>query len=505
MIKLGSQSFFLKIIIGLVVVLVLLGIANLVQTRAMMYSLFSEQQEKQGLSVAQTLAGLAGNLIVVNNYYELHELIKHTPANYSDVRYSFVVSAGGEVLAHSFVDGFPRELLTANTPSAPEPYHVAVLSTEEGIIRDIAVPLFEGRVGVLHIGMSDASLQAVLQETTKQLLLDTVLAVFISIALVVVMARSLTQPVRELVSVADSIKAGDLTRRAKVSSGDEFSQLAVTFNSMADHLYELLSELKRKEEARTQLLQKVIVAQEEERKRIARELHDETGQTLTSLMVGLKCVADSCPAESRYCQPDDMRALIKQTLGEIHQLAVELRPSVLDDMGLVAALEKYMTHYRENYGLDADLHVEWQGQERVSHEIEVTVYRIVQEALTNVVKYAHAQNVSVIVTRSNWGLEVIVEDDGIGFIPAKPRQDNSLQDGSKRPLSEQEKSVLRLIAMGYSNVEIGGKLLISTKTVETYKYRVMEKLNAKKRSDLVKYALESGLINREDGKLYKGD
>ena len=163
-----------------------------------------------------------------------------------------------------------------------------------------------------------------------------------------------------------------------------------------------------------------------------------------------------------------------------------------------------MTHYRENYGLDADLHVEWQGQERVSHEIEVTVYRIVQEALTNVVKYAHAQNVSVIVTRSNWGLEVIVEDDGIGFIPAKPRQDNSLQDGSKRPLSEQEKSVLRLIAMGYSNVEIGGKLLISTKTVETYKYRVMEKLNAKKRSDLVKYALESGLINREDGKLYKG-
>lgn len=415
MIKMGRQSFFLKIIIGLVVVLVLLGIANLVQTRAMMYSLFSEQQEKQGLSVAQTLAGLAGNLIIVNNYYELHELIKHTPDNYSDVRYSFVVSAGGEVLAHSFADGFPRELLTANVPSAQEPYHVAVLSTEEGIIRDIAVPLFEGRVGVLHIGMSDASLQAVLRETTKQLLLDTVLAVFISIALVVVMARSLTQPVRELVSVADSIKAGDLTRRAKVSSGDEFSQLAVTFNSMADHLYELLSELKRKEEARTQLLQKVIVAQEEERKRIARELHDETGQTLTSLMVGLKCVADSCPAESRHCQLDEMRALIKQTLGAIHRLAVELRPSVLDDLGLVAALEKYVADFRENYVLDVDLHVEWQGQERIGHEIEVTVYRIVQEALTNVVKYAHAQNVSVIVTHSSWGLEVIVEDDGIGF------------------------------------------------------------------------------------------
>lgn len=91
------------------------------------------------------------------------------------------------------------------------------------------------------------------------------------------------------------------------------------------------------------------------------------------------------------------------------------------------------------------------------------------------------------------------------FIPAKPKQGNPLQDGAKRPLSEQEKSVLRLIAMGYSNVEIGEKLLISTKTVETYKYRVMEKLNAKKRSDLVKYALENGLINREEGKEGKGD
>lgn len=96
-------------------------------------------------------------------------------------------------------------------------------------------------------------------------------------------------------------------------------------------------------------------------------------------------------------------------------------------------------------------------------------------------------------------------DMSSAFIPAKPKWGNSIQDGAKRPLSEQEKSVLRLIAMGYSNVEIAEKLIISTKTVETYKYRVMEKLDAKKRSDLVKYALKNDLINREDGPPHKGD
>lgn len=421
---LERQSFFVKILAGVVLVLIALGVTNIVQTRAMMHKLFSEQQEKRGISIANMLAGRAANLILIHNYYELHELVKDTTFSNDDVRYVFVVSNSGEVLAHSFAQGFPQDLLTANIPLNNETYHVAELSTEEGVVRDIAIPLFEGRVGVLHVGMSDRSLREVLGWTTRQLLLDTVIAVLASIIFVYFLAGRLTKPIRELVQVTKAITAGDLTKRAKVISGDEFGQLAATSNAMADHLYELLNELKKKEEARTHLLQKVIVAQEEERKRIARELHDETGQTLTSLMMGLKCVADSCPHDHRNCQLEDMRASVKRALGEIHRLAVELRPSVLDDMGLVAALEKYVADYRETYQIDADLHVTWQGHARLPHEIEVAVYRIVQEALTNVAKYAKAQNVSVIVNHYNAGLDVIVDDDGIGFDVAALFQGN---------------------------------------------------------------------------------
>ena len=416
MIKLRRHSFLFKIMTGLVVVLILLGTVNIIQTRIVMNKLFAEQQEKRGISITNMLASRAANLILVQNYYDLHELVKDTTVNNDDVRYAFVVSNGGELLAHSFGGGFPKELLTANIPDNFAKYHIAELSTEEGVVWDIAVPVFDGRLGIAHVGMSDASLRTILQGTTRQLLLETFAVVVLGIAFMLFYAKQLTKPIRELVRVTSAITQGDFTQRARIDTKDEFGQLSTTFNRMTDYLDELLTELHNKEEARTHLLQKVIVAQEEERKRIARELHDETGQTLTSLMMGLKYLADSCPGNSQFCQLEDMRMVVKRTLDEIHRLSVELRPSILDDMGLVAALEKYVGDYRDNLQIDVDLHVSWQRSERLSHEIEVTVYRIVQEALTNAAKYSEAQNMSVLVTCTQQELTVIIEDAGVGFV-----------------------------------------------------------------------------------------
>lgn len=424
----GRQSFFLKIIIGVILILVLLGTINIFQTRTMMNSLFYDLQQKRGVSIAHMLASRASSLILVHNYYDLHELMKDTVTSNEDVRYAFVVGNEGELLAHSFESGFPKELLIANRPNNLEKFHAVELSTEEGRIQDIAVPLFEGRLGVAHVGMSDASLNAILQTTTRQLIYETVAAVFIGIALSFFYAGKLTKPIRELVRVTTAITSGDFTQKVLINSSDEFGKLAKNFNSMTDYLYELLTELKNKEEARTHLLQKVIIAQEDERKRVARELHDETGQTLTSLMIGLKYLAENCPGSSERCQLEDMRLSVKRTLGEIHRLSIELRPSILDDMGLVAALEKYIDEYNENYQVDVDIHVTWDIDKRLAHEIEITVYRIIQEALTNIAKYAQAKNVSVIITCNERGLEAIVEDDGIGFIVEDLYKDNRAVD-----------------------------------------------------------------------------
>ncbi|GMB02247.1 HAMP domain-containing protein [Pelosinus sp. IPA-1] len=413
--KILSQSFFIKIVAILLFILLLLAGTNMFQTRLVMEKLFTEQQEKRGLSIANMLATQASNLILINNYYDLHELVKNTQQSNDDVRYAFVVGVNGELLAHSFQNHFPAELLSANIPEVPSHYQVTELSTEEGVIRDIVVPIFEGRLGTVHIGLSNKSLQAVLNSTTKKMLFYTLAAVLVGIMLTMYLTNRLTKPIRELVRVTSAITAGDFTQRAVVHSGDELGKLGLAFNSMTESLQKLVAELNQKEEAMVHLLQKVIVAQEEERKRIARELHDETGQTLTSLMMGLKCLADNCTGNSSECQIEDMRRVVKDTLGRIHSLAVELRPSILDDMGLIAALEKYIADYRQTHQIDIDFHVVQEISERILREIEIPVYRIVQEALTNIAKYSQAQNVSVIITRKSNVLELIIEDDGIGF------------------------------------------------------------------------------------------
>jgi|GEM_PF-5563699 len=109
--KMGRQSFFIKIMAILVVVLTLLGVAITLQTRNMMQSLFTDQQEKRGISVASMVAARAANLILVHNYYDLHELVKDTQQSNDDVRYVFVTNNENEVLAHSFPGGFPTDLL----------------------------------------------------------------------------------------------------------------------------------------------------------------------------------------------------------------------------------------------------------------------------------------------------------------------------------------------------------------------------------------------------------
>ncbi|WP_438444753.1 sensor histidine kinase [Gorillibacterium sp. sgz5001074] len=187
-------------------------------------------------------------------------------------------------------------------------------------------------------------------------------------------------------------------------------QIAVTAENLR-----LWHELKMKEELRLKLLAKVIEAQEEERKRIARELHDETSQSLTSLLLGLSILSDKKTEEERAEQIRQLRTMVQETLEEVHDLAWQLRPTVLDKYGLSKALERYMEEYQAKYGLDVDLCILGLEGRRLQSEIEISVYRMIQEALTNVARYAKARNVSVIVNRKNSRLSVIIEDDGVGF------------------------------------------------------------------------------------------
>jgi signal transduction histidine kinase len=166
-------------------------------------------------------------------------------------------------------------------------------------------------------------------------------------------------------------------------------------------------------------LRRAVQAQEVERRRLARELHDETGQALTSILLGLAAVERSESAEAAHAAAAALRELVVETLQNVRRLAVELRPSALDDFGLEPALRRLGQTVREGGELDVQVEARLGGQ-RLPADVETALYRIVQEALTNVVKHADARHVSIVLTRKQASVLVMIEDDGRGFDPERP-------------------------------------------------------------------------------------
>ncbi len=180
----------------------------------------------------------------------------------------------------------------------------------------------------------------------------------------------------------------------------------------------LLDEMARREALRGQLLERVMAAQEEERRRIARELHDEAGQSLTSLLVGLRMLEDQTRDQHEaLAQIQQLKRLTNGVLEELHRLAMDLRPASLDHVGLVAALEQMVAQMGQTHGIAAQFEAVNMDGTPLPLSVETGVYRIVQEALTNAVRHSHAEHVDVVLERRQDSLVVVIEDDGQGFDP----------------------------------------------------------------------------------------
>jgi signal transduction histidine kinase len=168
-------------------------------------------------------------------------------------------------------------------------------------------------------------------------------------------------------------------------------------------------------------VRRVVAAQEEERRRLALELHDETGQALTSILLGLKAIGGAETKEDAQRAEADVRGLVVQALQDVRALAVELRPSALDDFGLGPAVERLAQTFGERSGIGTN--VETHLAVRLTPELETTLYRVVQEALSNVVKHAGAERVSIVLAQRGSGVAATIDDDGQGFDESLIRPD----------------------------------------------------------------------------------
>jgi two-component system sensor histidine kinase UhpB len=260
-------------------------------------------------------------------------------------------------------------------------------------------------------------------------------AVLLSTAINFVILKLAFRPFEELQRVISRIHTGNPRARAALTkvADPDVRQFTSTVNQMLNRLEENARVIQEDQRQLQLMTARVINAQENERKRIARELHDEASQAITAMIMGLESARQDV-AEDRLLQAklDGLKQLAGATLEELRKLALDLRPTMLDDLGLLPAVRWLSRTAAERASLEVKVKVEgFEESERLAPEVETCLFRITQESLTNVTRHAAAKHVEIKLERiasfetdigDGWGaVRLIIKDDGKGFRPAEAK------------------------------------------------------------------------------------
>jgi signal transduction histidine kinase len=413
----GAASIRVKVMGIVLGVIGLLGFFVTIQLRSALYGTLEAQLRDQGVGISDSISSQVVRF--ASDITALEAFLGEMKTHYSGgghntlVDYMFVRNPDGELFATTEA---PGDL----TPEILQPFpadsgqRVRQLSTPWGGVIDVTTQLSNGLT--LQIGLAEDNIEAITNDVTFQIFSITLVMIVVGFMAAFFLTWILTRPILSLVEATRAVTNGDLSRQVGRWANDEIGDLAEAFNAMTRSLARAERERAERETLRENYIRGVIAAQEEERKRIARELHDSTSQSLTSLLVGLRNLEEASDLQTVHTRIEDIRKVVNNTLDEVHTLAWQLRPSVLDDLGLIAALQRYIEDYQRRYTIQVDF-VTRNLDERLPVALETSLYRMVQEALTNIARHAKAQNASVLLEQRAQGIRLIIEDNGVGFDP----------------------------------------------------------------------------------------
>ncbi len=417
----SDLSIFKKLIVVFISTFVILGLLISVFVWQSLHVAMTEQFEKTGVEIATRLASMSSEHILFNDPIALFEVADEVKKSSEEIRYVLILDHRHRLLAHTFADKLPRGILELNAGPVANSPSVVPVDSDEGPLLDIMAPIEQGRVGFARIGISETHIRSFIQEKIRELFLITLLVSLAATLLTARLTAFVTRPIRDLAVATGEIAKGNTESRVSVPSRDEIGQLADAFNNMADSLTvmnrdreNLLASLREKERLRGILLSKLLVAQENERRRISRELHDEASQALTSLIVSTRLLADSTEDPKMKSLIQGIRDVAARIMADIRNLAVELRPPSLDDLGLTAAMERYVQNYQEHYGIETSF-TSSLGSTVLDSQIALTLYRIMQEGLTNVARHARAAHVQIALEDLGGFVRLTISDDGQGI------------------------------------------------------------------------------------------
>jgi signal transduction histidine kinase len=328
-------------------------------------------------------------------------------------------------------------------PGEPSPHFAAILErspmVEPVVLRHLVEPGLAAEDHVMGVvPLPEFGLTLILEQPIdvalalprrlrQQLLLWTAVSFAGSLVVAWATTRAVVRPTQQLTLAAERIAAGDLDSPIEVAARDEFEVLADRFESMRQEIkkaYEAVEVANQVLETRVQertarlgtLLSGIISAQEEERARLARELHDETAQTLGALSIALGRASDTFPAKTGVSleQLKKAQQMVALLLEETRRLILDLRPMLLDDMGLIPAIRWHTESRLATTGIDSSFQVDT-PRDRFPPHVETALFRIVQEATNNVAKHSEASRVRLSFSYAQDVIRIVVSDDGKGF------------------------------------------------------------------------------------------
>lgn len=394
------------------------GIITFVRTRNTLTEDLNALLAEKAVDETETLAAHLARPLSLHDIVSVRHILEDAMARHPDFLYIIVREPGGEVFSHTFDGPIPRAL-------APVPPFVAFPERkfrvydrgERDLVFEALRPVVKGHAGSVQLGLSRQVLTDQLDSLRNTILASLAFCAALGIGLALLLSIAMTHPIHRLVEAVRQIREHNLHARAPVFFGDEIGGLAMAFNDMAEMLEQNEKTINEKEAARSALVRRVITSQETERKLIAQELHDQIGQSLLALLVDMKA------ADRKHVSGDTRHVhlgQIEDIITEVRQVSKGMHPSILDDYGLDTALK----NYAKEASIRHKVRIDYEATRphafgRLPEPVEVALYRVAQEAISNALRHGHPEHVSVVLLISPDSAMLLVEDDGKGFDPGK--------------------------------------------------------------------------------------
>lgn len=430
-----TRNLYVKFNVLIVGTICLCGI---VISSLMLYTTSSAMEQaldQSGQEIAASISTIISENILVDDQFAITEQLLATQRSNNQIRYILVARPDGKIMASTFTDGLPAGLPPLRLATNGEESTVTY-NSNEGYIREIISPIDDGLVGYFRIGLSEQHMVTVMRKRFLEIMFFIVVICFIASLLATRYAHAFLTPIRHMAKAVRQLSLGNYTVKVPVETRDDLGHLAKVFNSMVSRLEtkdkenaHLLAELQEKEKLRLWLISQLFSAREDERRRISRELHDETSQSMVSMLAYLRLIHDRIRDAETRSLVADVQGVLKDTLEGLRHLAVTLHPPLLDDLGLVVAIEKYLDTFRKTQP-HIKVTFSYAGDfTHIDHPISLLCYRMLQEGLTNIVRHAQADIVHISLSVQDTWLTISVADNGIGFsedVVEKARLDNHL-------------------------------------------------------------------------------